>query len=252
MNITAKHPQHILAIKQSAVAQFFDTSKDVSVTDFNHFFQAANPHLVIARRQELESNDEFLQIIPYVMVARAESVSNTSDLKFLTYHRPVTGGEPGLHGKVTIGYGGHIDLNDVVCDENSVINLKDTVLTSMRREIFEELGISSEDLGGVVMGYRVITDNGGGVSRVHLGIAFIVTLKTECVINPAVLEIDYAGEFSAAELSELSGEGVSNPLVMENWSKLLVDEVNSNPKLDGTCYFHFPSFSLGGPLGDEV
>jgi predicted NUDIX family phosphoesterase len=186
------------------------------------------------------------------MVARAESVSNTSDLKFLTYHRPVTGGEPGLHGKVTIGYGGHIDLNDVVCDENSVIHLKDTVLTSMRREIFEELGISSEDLAGVVMGYRLITDYSNSVGRVHLGIVFIVTIKNDCVINPAALEIDYAGEFTAYDLSELSGEEISNPVVMENWSKLLVEEMNSNSKLNGTCYFHFPSFSLGGPFGDEA
>lgn len=241
---TVKHPQHILAIKTSAISQFFDVSKDINTVDFNHFFQEANPHLVIARRQELESNEEYLQIIPYVMVARADSVANTSDLKFLTYYRPVTGGESRLHGKATIGYGGHIDLNDIVCDENSVINLKDTILTSMRREIFEELGIGSEDLGGVVMGYRAITDTGGGVSSVHLGIAFIVTLKSECEILPEALEIDYAGEYSAYDLAELSGEEISNPIVMENWSKLLVEEMNSDSTLKGTCYFHFPSFSL--------
>jgi predicted NUDIX family phosphoesterase len=251
--MSVKHPQHILAIKKSHVTEFLNSGKSVNTTDFNKFFETANEHLIIARRAELEKNEDYLQILPYVMVARTDNVSSTDSLKFLTYHRPIGGGEARLHGNTSVGFGGHIDLNDVVCNENSVINLKDTILTSMRRELIEELGISQENFGGVVMGYRLITYYGGeDVHKVHLAVVFIVTLKTQCLINPAIVEVNYAGEYTAAELLELSGKEVSNPFVMEAWSRLLIEEVDSNPSLAGTSYFHFPSFSLGGPLGDEA
>jgi predicted NUDIX family phosphoesterase len=238
--MSVKHPQHILAIKKSHVAEFLNSDKSVTTVDFSKFFQEANEHLIVARRAELEKNEDYLQILPYVMVARAEGISNTGDLKFLTYYRPVFGGEEKLHGNASIGFGGHIDLNDVICDENSVISLQDTVLHSMKREIFEELGVGSDDLAGIVMGYRLITDYSNSVGRVHLGVVFMVTLVEQCIIVPEVLEVDFAGEFSASELVEMH---LSEEIVLENWSKLLVEEVVNNPTLAGTCYFHFPSWS---------
>lgn len=242
---SVKHPQHILAIKKSFVTEYLNSDKSVnpmfSIRDIGQtdFFDGANSALVIARRQELESNEEYLQILPYVLLARSNGVSNTKDLRFLTYYRPSTGGESRLHGNASIGFGGHIDLKDIVCDDNSVIDFKNTVLHSMRRELFEELGINEESLAGVVMGYRLITDYSNSVGRVHLGIVFIVTLKNECVIDPTALEIDYAGEFTAYDLAELSGTEVSNPIVMENWSKLLVEEIQNNPSLEMTSYYNF-------------
>lgn len=240
MNTAVKHPQHILAIKKSFITEFLNSDKSVNHADFSNFFEEANEHLVIARRQELESNEEYLQILPYAVVTRLSgNIYDSADkMNLLTYHRPVSGGESRLHGNTSIGFGGHIDLNDIVTDENSVINLHDTVLISMHREICEELGVSTSDIHNTTLSYRLITHySGEPVHKVHLGIVFIVVLTNNCEIYPEVIEIDYAGEFTAADLIEMEKSG---EIQMEAWSRLIAEEISSDPGLGSTGRFCFP------------
>jgi len=75
----------------------------------------------------------FLQLIPYVILKHEGRVG--------TYIRPDKGNEGRLHGKASIGVGGHIDLEDVV-HEDSVVDLDQTLRLSCIREIREEVDLS--------------------------------------------------------------------------------------------------------------
>lgn len=130
-------------------------------------FEAIKTETWIGPRPVLEELDSakynrnekvVLQTIPYVVVEHNEKV--------LVYIRPSKGNESRLHGKVTIGVGGHVDLDDVV-SEKSIINLKATLSLAAVREIEEEIGLAVEtdriEWTGLIM------RRDGPVDRVHLG-----------------------------------------------------------------------------------
>lgn len=218
-----KYPQFILAIDEAYLSKTLETQDGVNLTPFRKFYEGANAHLVIRRRQELESNENYLQILPYVLVARrtGDVAFDSASMKFASYFRPVSGGESRLHGNLSIGFGGHIDFSDVVATfDDDVVDLEKTVEESMAREITEELGLDVSKLQKLE--FMLITDKSNSVGRVHLGMVFIVQIDEGTALHPEVSEVDFAGEFTAEELlaKEEAGE-----ITMENWTKLIVQKI---------------------------
>jgi len=110
----------------------------------------------------------FLQLIPYVILKHEGRVG--------TYIRPDKGNEGRLHGKASIGVGGHIDLEDVV-HEDSVVDLDQTLRLSCIREIREEVGLDIE--GDDLQWKGLIVRRDSDVDRVHLGIVAEIDLDDE-------------------------------------------------------------------------
>lgn len=223
MTTAIKYPQFILAVDEAYLSKTMEASDGLNNIPLNDFYQGANAHLVIRRRQELESNENYLQILPYAAVARRTNKEDIvlDQLKFAAYYRPVSGGEARLHGNLSVGFGGHIDLSDVVTvPDHDIVDLEKTVLISMARELSEELGVSFVDNTMLQMG--LITDKSNAVGRVHLGMVFILVVDETTELKPKVDEVDFAGEFTAAELwaKEQAGE-----IVMENWTKIIVKSI---------------------------
>ena len=63
----------------------------------------------------LEQDESFRQIIPYVVLRCGGN--------YLTYTRGATGGESRLHAKISMGFGGHVDLPDIKTDEKGLLDL---------------------------------------------------------------------------------------------------------------------------------
>ena len=137
-----------------------------------------NERLWIGYRPHLEEmhniNDDspsgfvMLQIIPYVIVKNGERI--------LAYTRPDAGNEARLHGKMSVGVGGHIDLADVM-HNNSVVDLKRTLDAAGIREISEEIGVAvqPEDISWT----GVIYSEDGPVDKVHIGIVGEIQINDE-------------------------------------------------------------------------
>jgi predicted NUDIX family phosphoesterase len=108
-------------------------------------------------RNEMETNPDFKQIIPYVAMY-------DKDGKILTLIRTTAQSEKRLHNKVSLGIGGHIN------DEDAIDPLE-AYKTGTKREINEEVDVellnNLEFLG-------VIYDGTTDVGSVHLGMAFKV------------------------------------------------------------------------------
>jgi predicted NUDIX family phosphoesterase len=105
-------------------------------------------------RPAAEENPDSKQLIPYVVLRDGASV-------FLM-ERTDAGGDPRLHGKASIGVGGH--LNPV--DEGA-----DPLLAGLRREWSEELIADWEPEFRLV---GLLNDDSNPVGAVHLGVVFTV------------------------------------------------------------------------------
>lgn len=156
-------------------------------------------HLWIGPRPHLEEDEQFKQIIPYVLLSHHN--------KFAVYQRTKKGGESRLHNQYSIGFGGHIDAFDLAY-ENEAINLQQTIANSAEREIEEEL-VVSDILSKSRLGY--IVDNSNPVGRVHVGVVERWELATD-QLESNEDEIEVTGWFDLAGLKQLADQ-------MENWSQ---------------------------------
>lgn len=123
--------------------------------DYSVFIK--NEDVVWIERSTAETDFNYKQLIPYVLLQRADG-------KFACYQRHGT--ETRLHGKWSAGIGGHIDEPD------KQDSLAETIETGMLRELTEELlnfeptKISPNYLG-------IINETESEVGFVHLGIVYI-------------------------------------------------------------------------------
>ncbi len=192
--------QHIICTTNDQVKSqvsgegFIKTDKNIF--DLNQIWIGPRPHL--------EEDENFKQIIPYVILS--------FEGKIAVYQRTKKGGESRLHNMNSIGFGGHIDAFDLAYDSEGVIDLDKTIETSAQREIDEEL-IISEIVSKTKLGY--ILDNSNPVGRVHIGVVERWELSS-ADIKSNEDEIKVLGLFTTDEIKKMPDD-------MENWSEHIVN-----------------------------
>jgi predicted NUDIX family phosphoesterase len=132
-----------------------------------------------------EESPEWKQLIPYVVVRRGEDT-------FLM-ERTDAGGDPRLHGKGSIGVGGHL---------NPVDHGQDALLAGLAREWTEELDAAWEPEFELV---GMLNDDSNPVGSVHLGVVFTVAAQ---------------GPVRIRETEKLTGRMASPAEVAAAWSRL--------------------------------
>ena len=133
-----------------------------------------------------EESPAFKQLIPYVIVRDGASV-------FLM-ERTDAGGDARLHGKASIGVGGHL---------NPVDHGADPLLAGLRREWTEELVADWEPEFRLV---GLLNDDSNPVGAVHLGVVFTVAADGRRV--------------EVRESEKLSGRFVRSGEVFAAWDRL--------------------------------
>lgn len=162
-----------------------------------HLRAAIEAHGQFMERPLAEESPAFKQLIPYVVVRDGSRV--------YLLERSAAGGDPRLHGKASIGIGGH--LNPV--DEGA-----DPLTDGLRREWSEELVTDWEPEFRLV---GLLNDDSNAVGSVHLGVVF----EVEAAGRPVeVREHDkLTGRFATvAEIREAEER-------METWSRLVADHL---------------------------
>ncbi|MBC8414523.1 MAG: NUDIX domain-containing protein [Nitrospira sp.] len=149
-------------------------------------------------REEAEHDFECKQIIPYVTVKRGE--------EFLLLQRTSRQSEKRLHNKYSLGIGGHINPIDQDGGE-------DIIMQSLMRELQEEVWLATP---GDLRFIGVINDESNSVSRVHLGLAYVLEVHTP---EFKVLEDD---KMTArwVSMEELTGYYDS----FETWTQIVYDD----------------------------
>jgi predicted NUDIX family phosphoesterase len=158
---------------------------------------AATTHGEFMDRPLAEENPAFKQLIPYVVVRDGALV--------YLMERTDAGGDPRLHGKASIGVGGHL---------NPVDEGEDPLTDGLRREWAEELVADWEPEFRLV---GLLNDDSNPVGSVHLGVVFEVEAEGRPV---EVREADkLTGHFATVAEVRAAWDR------METWSRLVADHL---------------------------
>ncbi len=158
--------------------------------------------LAFIDRDHAETDEDFLQVIPYTVLFLGREV--------FCYRRTKAGAEGRLHDRWSLGVGGHINPTD---GDAGV----EAFTAGYWRELCEEVSIDlpPADLLSLSQPVGLIYDDSEPLGRVHFGIVFVQNLPRGARLtfkDPALAD----GEFR--HQSELRHLGVE----FENWSKLLI------------------------------
>ncbi|PNR95771.1 NUDIX hydrolase [Petrotoga sp. 9PWA.NaAc.5.4] len=168
----------------------------IKFSDFGKILEYGNFY----ERNKIESDNNFRQIIPYVVFKNKEN-------KILVLKRTQNQGEKRLHNKISIGIGGHINKNDIG------ISKEQTFFNGMDREINEELWLTSNSK---YIYKGIINDDSEEVSNVHLGILFIGFVEHA--------EIKEVENFQSKWLKK--EEILQMPYVnLEGWTKIALENI---------------------------
>jgi predicted NUDIX family phosphoesterase len=153
------------------------------------------------RRGDLETNTEYRQILPYLIVK--------VDNKFFYYVRAEGSDETRLHNRFSIGIGGHIEMKDKDSPQ-------ETMETGLIREAREELGENIELVNLKPLGF--IYTNKTILDEVHLGILFTCEING---INSISVDKEEIGEHGFLDEKEMD-EIIINPNYSpENWTDIV-------------------------------
>lgn len=140
------------------------------------------------------------QILGYVVIKCGE--------EYLTYSRK-KGAEARLHGSLSIGFGGHVDITDFGEE-----GYKGALISSTKRELKEELNLEvilSEDSFK-----NLLVDLKNSVGEVHVGLPLIIEIDDKDFITTDLNEI-------SSPLWVLKEDLVKDVNQFENWSQILIE-----------------------------
>lgn len=168
-------------------------------------------------REAAESSEHHKQLLPYIVIMCGNRV--------LTYRRSPSGGEAKLHGKLSVGVGGHINSEDDP-EEPFFAYMNGAV-----RELKEEIGldVNRDTLQRTVIG--LVNDEETPVGRVHLGVVHVIAVDEqqglEIIKNTEHTMLDSA----FVELESLAKDHYLDQ--MESWSAFVINHMASENSVKG-------------------
>lgn len=174
--------EQVLVVKREKIKKFIAGKNGLITENVPELLEIIRNEHEYMPRAEAEEQPAFKQIIPYVILRQGDKIFVTRRLN--------KGGEARLHGKISIGVGGHI---------NPVDEQGDMLMKGLWREIHEEVELHSH---GELCSCGFINDDSNSVGSVHLGACF--TLETE-------------GEVTVKETEKLEGLWMTLPELKENY-----------------------------------
>lgn len=174
----------------------------------HHLKNVILDNFVFKPRGEVEEDLTYRQIIPYqVIVQNQRNILVDSDSIVFVFQRTKKQGETRLHGKWSIGIGGHVNVNDFIfISRDFILN------TSMNRELNEETPaiVNRREL------VAIIKSDANPVDSVHLCLLYRTIIEWGSL---RVKERDaICNECWVNSVSSLKEGGIYNQL--ETWSQI--------------------------------
>ena len=153
------------------------------------------------KRNELEEDPSFKQIIPYAFISNKES--------FFIFKRTSGQTEKRLHNKFSLGLGGHMNPGNSKEPKEQYLN------NELKRELFEEVKLLNGCIIEDIEFIGFINDDTIPVGRVHIGLLYNIHVSNkDVVINETdKMTADWIDKPDLAEFYE----------GMETWSGITFD-----------------------------
>lgn len=146
-------------------------------------------------RARAERDPSHLQIIPYICLRRGEEI--------FTVTRLAAQGESRLHGRLSVGIGGHLNPDDG----------SPPFWQGLSRELHEEVGLAPES--GRLRPAGIILDDSTEVGQVHCGIAYVLDLPADQPVFIAETDKMTGGWWTLPQLAAAEAR-------LESWSAWLL------------------------------
>jgi predicted NUDIX family phosphoesterase len=155
-------------------------------------------------RAQAETNPDFKQIIPYVVVTDGKSI--------LHYVRGKKAGEQRLVAKGSVGIGGHINDEDHSLFADGMQAFQDAVEREVREELSVQGVFDAKPVG-------LINDDSTEVGRVHFGIVHLLFRTPDKVKKneQVITQVEFV------PIEELKAKREQ----METWSQLCLDNLEA-------------------------
>ena len=187
--------EHIIAIPQFTTVNNWLEPYELTISDND---------IYIAPREVLERDKNFRQTIPYILIKNADT--------YLTYKRTKKNGEQRLSEKYSIGFGGHMNINDCHI-VNDHIQFEGSVSKNIIRELTEELVEfdSTSFTLPPLLGY--ICNSSNDTDKVHVGLIYILetTITEFTTSDEGLSELAFKTKDEIAQLPNL-----------ESWSQIVL------------------------------
>lgn len=226
-----KHQEFILAVSNAFLNDMrvnqHDVEKDdqklrqIIPFDFPQFCTKALPELIVSQRLGLETDSTKRQLLPYVILTQKDKEGVK---KYINYNRAKGSGEQRLLGGRSVGFGGHIEYNDIVGNNNlsGQIDLGKTILNSTDREMSEELTVKYNEYTLTVdqylpimqLKYLILSDD-EKVGIYHVGLVVEAEIHPDFVVSSEEDAIEMRESATAEEL-------LAQP-ELEDWSRLFLE-----------------------------
>ncbi len=214
------------AIKKTDLQEFLlennaSSSAELSTLRGASALKLFNLKTVLLSRPECETNDDYVQVLPYVVVRKSETIAGAKVYKYLSYQRPNSGDETRLHDLSSLGWGGHIEKSS-----NDTERAAGLFVSECMRELREELSVMVLDRqiinalqSNVVLHYQPQD----AVGKYHLCVGLVLDLFTP-LQNPRVNEAE-ASNTQWLTKAEILSKVESDPeYTLEPWSTLMLAE----------------------------
>lgn len=179
--------ESVLVVKTEKLKKYIQGLNGMIETDREALVDTIINEHEFLPRPEAEEDPAYKQIIPYVVLRQGDKIFTTRRLN--------KGGEARLHGKVSIGIGGHINPVDETSKEK-------VLMRGLERELDEEVSIEKR---GELVPVGVINNDTNDVGSVHLGLCFTMEVQ---------------GEVKVKETEKLEGLWLTVPELMGYWDNM--------------------------------
>jgi predicted NUDIX family phosphoesterase len=198
-------------------------------------------YILNAKGEKKKGDPKYKQLLPY-LIARQKQADGS--YLYFPYRRLDTVGESRLAGNGSLGYGGHIDLEDVVF-ENSVIDLNATIFKAAWREAMEEFTlrpqpgnnevlVNSHYQNAISFGDLFIVDNSNDVGELHLGIIMYFDVPAGWTLEASEDELTALPPMTAEQMLD---DPAFKP---ENWTLFYLQHVTDKTAFPISDLTHTP------------
>ena len=186
--------------------------------------ETISDRLFFAERDYMETNSEYKQIIPYLVLQRGQD----DNRRVLCYQRRTKHTEARLGGLWSVGFGGHIEPLDRNTREVATDGM---IMATALREMDEETGLNPGKEALTLAGH--INSDSEEVSAVHFGVVFNVSLDSMTGTDDEIMNLvsSQAEPYQARwipvnELKEMAGPGdAPDGGSFEDWSRIAIEGI---------------------------